>query len=439
MRTTSNGSGLRLQSGVSRLGLVGGLLVLLMLAVSGCGGVEPDDTVAPLNTATVAPLSTSAPAQSALPGDATWILDSLDGRPIIENSFVTLKIDEDWLVGYDGCNSYGGRFEDGRPIADAGGMFSGPPIGSTQRDCAEPEGVTEQADAYVSVLMQGERYRVVGDQLEIFDGGDAARLVFVRQAPLPGGPSPINLAGSTWRQLTEGDTDGEVRAATLAFLDDRLVAGATACRGYLATYGATYSQSEGSVRFPSQTMLKSPQPCPEESRRLEGEFGDFLTWANEYSIYEEGRSIRLGIRSATGETLTFEPLPATVEDIADANWNLVAFVELRDIDFGMWHTRPTSVVQGTEVTVSFDKDGISGVSGVSGCNSYAGVAEVEDGSIKIDVQSFSHTEKACEGLDGLMEQEERYLDLLPRMTRYGTYGDGLFMQSDDVFLLFQAE
>ncbi len=193
MRTTSNGSGLRLQSGVSRLGLVGGLLVLLMLAVSGCGGVEPDDTVAPLNTATVAPLSTSAPAQSALPGDATWILDSLDGRPIIENSFVTLKIDEDWLVGYDGCNSYGGRFEDGRPIADAGGMFSGPPIGSTQRDCAEPEGVTGQADAYVSVLMQGERYRVVGDRLEIFDSGDAARLVFVRQAPLPGVPSTLRV------------------------------------------------------------------------------------------------------------------------------------------------------------------------------------------------------------------------------------------------------
>ena len=63
----------------------------------------------------------------------------------------------------------------------------------------------------------------------------------------------------------------------------------------------------------------------------------------------------------------------------------------------------------------------------------------KSGSITIDVQSFSHTEKACEGLDGLMEQEERYLDLLPRMTRYGTYGDGLFMQSDDVFLLFQAE
>ena len=141
MRITCDGSGLRCRTGVSRLHVIGGLLVLLMVAVAGCGDAEPDVTVE-LGIATVAPLSTSAPAQTALPGDATWVLDSLDGRPIIENSFVTLKIDEDLLVGYDGCNSYGGRFEDGRPIADAGGMFSGPPMARTQRDCAEPEGVT---------------------------------------------------------------------------------------------------------------------------------------------------------------------------------------------------------------------------------------------------------------------------------------------------------
>ena len=408
-----------------------------MVAVAGCGDAEPDVTVE-LSIATVAPLSTSAHVQSALPGDATWILDSLDGRPIIENSFVTFKIDEDLLVGYDGCNSYGGRFEDGRPIADAGGMFSGPPMARTQRDCAEPEGVTEQADAYVSVLMQGERYRVVGDRLEIFDSGDATRLVFVRQVPLPGGP--INLGGTAWRLMIEGDADGDTRAATLAFLDDRLVTGVTACRGFLATYGATYSQSEGSVRFPSQSMLEFQQPCREESRRLEGEFGDFLTWAREYSVYEEGGSSRLRVRSAAGETLTFEPLPPTVEDIADAKWNLVAFVELRGIDFGIWHTRLTSVVQGTEVTMSFDKDVVSGFSGVSGCNTYEVLASVEKGSITMDVQSFFHTELACDGPDGLMEQEERYLDLLPRVTRYGMYGDGLFMQTDDdMFLLFEAE
>ena len=93
------------------------------------------------------------------------------------------------------------------------------------------------------------------------------------------------------------------------------------------------------------------------------------------------------------------------------------------------------VLPGTEVTISFDEDGMGGS---SGCNSYAGPVRLEDGSITVD--SLIHTEKLCAFLAGLMAQEERYLDLLPRLTRYDTYSDGLLIQTDDdVFLLFQAK
>ena len=425
---------MRRRTGVSRLGLIQGFLVflvLLMVAAAGCGDAEPSATAEP-GVPTPAPVSASAPAQTALAGHATWVLDSLDGRPLIEESIVTLKVDENRFGGFDGCNSYGGRSEDGRSIADADRMFSGLPLEKTAMGCVEPEGIMDQADAYTSALMQGEKFRVVGDRLEIFGLGGEARLVFVREAPLPG--RPIDLGGTAWRLLTEGDRDGDLRAATLAFLDDRLATGVTACRAYLATY----SKSEGSVRFPSKSMLRTPQSCPEQSQRLEGEYGDFLTWAREYSVNEAGGSSRLRIRSARGRTLTFEPLRPIVEDIADSEWTLVAFIELRQLELGMWNPRSTSVIQGTEVTISFDK---AGISGASGCNSYEGLAMVEDdGSITNDVQSFSHTEKVCDGPDGLMEQEERYLDLLPRLTRYGMYGDGLFMRTDDdEFLLFQAK
>ena len=97
-------------------------------------------------------------------------------------------------------------------------MFSGPPIGSTQGDCAELEGVTEQADAYVSVLMQGERYRVVGDQLEIFDSGDAARAGLREAGAICRGvPVPSTLRAPTWRHLKEGDTDGDMRFGESCF------------------------------------------------------------------------------------------------------------------------------------------------------------------------------------------------------------------------------
>ena len=148
-----------------------------------------------------------------------------------------------------------------------------------------------------------------------------------------------------------------VRAATLAFLDDRLVTGVTACRSYVATYRG----SEGALGIPGHGMLRSPQSwqsCSEESRRLESEFGDFLTWAREYSVHEEAGQIRLRIRSLRGKTLTLEPLPQAVEDIPDTEWSLMAFVELRALDAGTWATRKTSVIEGTEVTISFGEDGL---------------------------------------------------------------------------------
>ena len=49
------------------------------------------------------------------------------------------------------------------------------------------------------------------------------------------------------------------------------------------------------------------------------------------------------------------------------------FVELRDLDVGVWTTRTTAVIEGTEVTVSFGEDGLGGL---SGCNSYGGPARL---------------------------------------------------------------
>ena len=169
--------------------------------------------------------------------------------------------------------------------------------------------------------------------------------------PLPG--HPVELEGTGWRLLIEADAIDGVRAPTLAFLDDRPVTGATACRRYVATYQA----SEGSLRFPGTSMVGSPQSCREDARILEGEFTDFLSWAREYSVHEEGGSIRLRIRSLKGKTLTFEPLPQTIEGIADTEWSLMAFVELSQLGSGMWNYRTTEVVQGTEVTISFDDHG----------------------------------------------------------------------------------
>ncbi len=418
----------------SRMAVIGFLLVM---AAAGCGDAElnaPED----LPVATLTPAGPAKPVHTASTGDGNWILDLLDGRPIFEESVVTLRITGNELDGFDGCNGYEGLsvegMEDETLVFGADGVFSRPPFARTEKGCfildhANPNVVMDQADAYMSALIRGERYRVAGDRLVILDGGGSARLVFVREAPLPG--QPVDLRGTSWRLITEDDRDNDVRATTLTFLNERLITGSTACRDYLASY--TYTKPEGSVRFSSKSMLGSVESCSELNRGLAGGYIDFLSRAREYSVYEDQGTKRLSIRSTRSKTLTFEPLPPVVEDISDVDWTLETFVELRP---GGGSPRPTPVFEGTEVTVSFDKDGISGA---SGCNSYSALAKVDDDSFTVEVQSLRHTEKACEGPDGLMEQEERYLDLLSRMTRYGMYGDSLFMQTgDDVFLLFQA-
>ena len=426
MGIAGNESGVRRRIGLWRVNFIAGLLALVAVAAAGCAAT-PAQMAPDADPEPTAGVGDATPAQTVQPSDGIWVLESMDGQPVIENSFVMLNVNEDLVTGFDGCNRYGLRSVDGAPVFDVHGKFSAPTGSRTGRDCAVPEGLMDQAGAYFSTLMRLDRFRISGDRLEILDSEGAARLVFVRQVQLPG--DLVDLQGTGWRLINQGDA----RAATMSFLDDRLVTGVTACRAYLATYRRT----EGGIRFPSKSMLTYTHSCPEDASRMEGEFGDFLTWAREYAVSEEEGSRLLRMRSSRGKTLTFEPLSPTVKDIADAEWTLVAFVELRDEGSGMWNARTTRIVQGTDVTISFDEDGLSGS---SGCNSYTGQTTDEDEAATINVQAFSHTEKVCEGLDGLMEQEERFLDLLPRLERYGTYGDGLFLQTDNhVFLLFEGK
>ena len=245
--------------------------VLLAIAAAGCGDagpIAPDDLpvatstpagpVEPVNTASSGddlPIAASTPAgsvepvQSASSGDGIWVLDLVDDRPLIEERVITLRINGNGLDGYDGCNRYGGVFEDETPVAGADGVFSRPPFARTQKGCffidhANPNVIMDQADAYISALVQGERYRVADGRLEILDGEGATRLVFVREAPLPGGP--VDLPGTSWRLIADDDVDNDERVTTLIF-NGRQVTGSTAC-GVIITPRMT--MSEGSVRLP---------------------------------------------------------------------------------------------------------------------------------------------------------------------------------------------
>lgn len=440
MPVSNNRSTLR-KRGVALASLLSGLFVLLTVAVAGCGSAEPNytvDTAVPVTTSTLVPTLTNvaSPEQTKLPVDGTWIVESLPGRPIIDGTFLWVEMREDQFSGYDGCNRITGFSEDGlrAPATFENGVLSLPHQFASTVVLCHDSGIVEQAKMFTSALFAGETYRVSDERLEIFDGDGDVRLVLVKQPPLVG--QSIDLSGTAWRLLKEDVlAKGSDKTATVSFLDDRLVIGDTACRPYLATY----SRSEEEVRFPSRSMLEGSvwKSCSDEDRRREGEFGSFLSSVNEYAVQEERGSVRLRMRSTTGKVLTFEQLPPIVEDIADAEWVLLGLTELYQLEFGMWHHRTDKASVETDLTLAFHGDGISGS---TGCNSYGAEVKVGDGTFELNTESFSYTEMRCDDMEKVMEQEERYFDTLPDVTRYGLYGNHLVLQTnDDVFLLFRAE
>ena len=163
----------------------------------------------------------------------TWVLQTMYGAPVIDGTFVWLRVDGDSYEGVDGCNQYGAANQNGRPVIGDDGKFDPQPIFVTEALCPHPDGVMEQGDEYRRLLgRQGQSFSVEGDRLEVLDWEGEVGLVFVRQVPLAG--KPVELEGTEWQLVVDDGGGGDRQAATIAFAGDRLAVGQTACRGYVA-------------------------------------------------------------------------------------------------------------------------------------------------------------------------------------------------------------
>ena len=125
--------------------------------------------------------------EDAGPADGNWLLELLDGQPVIEKSEVRMRIERDRIEGFDGCNHYHGKIlvglsknRNGTPFTGPDGVFFLQAYGITKLGCEKR--MASQADQYWSALIGSPRYRVADGRLEILVAG-ATRLVFVREAP----------------------------------------------------------------------------------------------------------------------------------------------------------------------------------------------------------------------------------------------------------------
>ena len=352
----------------------------------------------------------SAFASSGIPNGIRWNLESLDARFLLEGTFIAFTVDGNSYGGGDGCNTFGGRTESGLPVADKNGSFSGSAQGTaeTLALCVSPDGsddIMKQAEAYKRAVRSGRTFEIEGDRLKILDGSGKVRVVFVRRATLSG--QPVELAGTQWRMVDEDGGYGDAPVATLAFLNEHLAGGTTACRDFILDYRV---REGGKLSFSGRGRYGPTDTCTEEMVDLERSFRRGLS-SDDYAVDDSSGESVLRIRTYRDEVLSFEPMPQAAEDrVYRGEWSLAAFTKPDRVN--SWHTvyaETTELVRGTELTISFEEDRLLGH---GECHSYEGSVSIEGPTI--EVQDVVVAEKPCdeiEGLEGIMEQEMRFAEL----------------------------
>ena len=285
-------------------------LMVVLLVTSGCRG-QDGATRSP-------PTETAAPITSLAFGKI-WVLDSMNGSPVIAGTRLTLSIGENRYGGSDGCNRFTGRLHEGDgdvpAIADDGSIAFAQP-GTTLVLCSRPKGIMTQADVYLQTLSRGRSIRIQGDLLEILDQDGEVRLVFVNRAPLYG--SSEDLTGTAWRLLSDRPETIGVNAPTLAFWSDGFLGGTASYYGYVAEYGKYGTHPI--VRSISLTGSDDIHP----NRVLGPRYLRFikdLSNTSGHSVYQEGGDRRLRIRTDRGDALDFEELRPVVDSISGAEWH----------------------------------------------------------------------------------------------------------------------
>jgi heat shock protein HslJ len=355
------------------------------------------------------PAAPSQPSTSdeALTG-SEWELTGLYGRLPLPGTRITLEFEPGELGGFAGCNYYGGAFSLS-PV----GSLAVEDVAFSAQACDAPQGVMEQEAAFIQALYAAQGLTFTPDELVLHDSSGQILMRFRRMQTFAIDPS--RLAGTRWRltamsrsatlpkALLEGST------ISLAFEDPGQLQGYSGCRRFRGTY-----QVDGDdFSLTGLEMLDTFCFHPEAFLQQEGEFTTALSETTGLRL-EEGR---LEMLTAGGGLLVFDALPEDRQLAGEPFiWELEAFLE---------DGERSPVLQGAAVTISFNNERVSGS---AGCNRY-------QASFSFDGSSFSFspavsTRKACPQPEGLMEQEYRFLNILPEVTRVTIRGDELRLESE---------
>ena len=101
-----------------------------------------------------------------------WQLDTLNSRPPIDDSLLTLQFEDFLAAGFGGCNNFRSSYERSDTRLNFGFVTS------TAKECELPVGIMAQESAYFNALEQITGYQLMGPQLILTDNSEAERVHF---------------------------------------------------------------------------------------------------------------------------------------------------------------------------------------------------------------------------------------------------------------------
>lgn len=363
-------------------------------------------------------------AEPAVLAGTSWTLASLAGEngtmiPVLAGTTVTAAFDaEGNLGGSAGCNHYGAGY-----TVDGANLAIEPAV-RTEMYCSEPPGIMDQEDRYLALLTEVASYRVEDNRLVLTGHNGTDILVFEPVLRTPDLP----LAGTDWvleAYSTGSDAVSSVIAGTTVtakFAADGSVTGNAGCNHYGGSYSLDGANLSVSSLYSTLMYCETPGVMEQEET-----FMGHLANVSSYRVDGD----RLTLTDAAGTDLFYfvqaEEVPPA--PLTGTEWTLESY--------SLDGEAVSSVIAGTTVTATFSSEGK--VTGNAGCNSY-GSDYLLDGA-KITIEPPISTKMYCGEPEGLMEQENTYLNLLAGVSSHRVEGNRLVLTNEagtDLLTFVQA-
>lgn len=230
---------------------------LLALALAACQAVGEPTPVPTLDATEIAQQA----EQAAAIRDTTWTVKSFGGPdapiPGVDGTYPSIDFLGGRFTGYTGCNYFAGTYE-----ADASSVRLDPP--AVTRAICENEQLSQQQDAFLTVLITINRYEFDGDNIALY--ADDRQLMTLE--PL----EPVPFEGTVWNyRFFQGDQplwqpvipDTSITAV----FEGDTISGSAGCNDYTGTVVRNGDEMSIGELVTTEIMCTEPEDIMDQEER----------------------------------------------------------------------------------------------------------------------------------------------------------------------------